>query len=111
MVFRTLGARAQFLPRGMIVVRGGEVLHGIEPFQGGQRVSLTHFSHDSVWKHFGVSFHWSTPLQDSLARIEHIKEENARLDAERQEASKKRKGVHGGALAKKRSRPDHLSTT
>jgi hypothetical protein len=51
---RRLGLRMSFLPGTCIWIRGRVLAHEIEVFEGGQRVSIAHFCHDSVWNMMAV---------------------------------------------------------
>lgn len=46
-----LGLRLRLLPGDMVMIRGRILAHEIEPWKGGQRVSLVNFTHESVWKY------------------------------------------------------------
>jgi hypothetical protein len=48
-----LGITTRFLPGDMVMVRGRVVQHKTGPFQG-QRISLPHFTHSSIWKSFDM---------------------------------------------------------
>ncbi|KAF9506095.1 hypothetical protein BS47DRAFT_1305675 [Hydnum rufescens UP504] len=82
-VLPTLGVVIPFLPPTHIWTRGGEAEHYIRPFSGGQRISITHFTHSTVWDHFGIPFPWSTPYDDSKHRLmELIEQMKARATAD-----------------------------
>lgn len=53
---RGLGLRMWFGPGACIFLRGGLCPHEVEPFEGGQRISIAHFCHQSVWSEAGVEF-------------------------------------------------------
>jgi hypothetical protein len=52
---RRLGLRMSFTPGTCIFLRGRVLPHEIEVFGGGQRVSIAHFCHQSVWAEMGVT--------------------------------------------------------
>jgi hypothetical protein len=51
---RRLGIRMSFLPGTCIWIRGRVLAHEVEVFEGGQRVSIAHFCHQSVWDAMGI---------------------------------------------------------
>lgn len=53
---RKLGLRMWYGPGACVFIRGAMFAHEIESFDGGQRISIAHFCHDSVWKDAGVEF-------------------------------------------------------
>lgn len=55
-----------FEPRTIIFIRGGEIPHGIEAWQGGQRISIACFTHRVVWNEFRMTYPWSYPFPDLL---------------------------------------------
>lgn len=46
-----LGLRLRLLPGDMVMIRGRVLAHEIEPWKGGQRISLVNFTHESVWRY------------------------------------------------------------
>ena len=54
LIIRRLGLRMSFKPRTCIWLRGRVLPHEIEAFHGGQRISIAHFCHDSVWTKMGL---------------------------------------------------------
>jgi hypothetical protein len=50
-----LNLRLFYEPGTMIVLRGHILPHEVEAWEGGQRVSMVHFTHESLWKEFGIS--------------------------------------------------------
>jgi hypothetical protein len=42
-------------PGTIILLRGHILPHEVEEFFGGQRVSIVHFTHESLWKALGLS--------------------------------------------------------
>lgn len=46
-----LRLRLRLLPGDMVAIRGRILAHEIEPWIGGQRISLVNFTHESVWKY------------------------------------------------------------
>lgn len=55
-----------FDPGTIIFIRGGEIPHAIEAWSGGQRISIACFTHDVIWKEFGVEYPWSYSRKDTL---------------------------------------------
>lgn len=51
---RALALRMWFGGGACVYIRGGVLHHEIEEFSGGQRVSIAHFCHASVWKFMGI---------------------------------------------------------
>lgn len=49
-----LGIAIPFPPGALIFIRGGILPHEILAFRGGQRISIAHFVHESVFRHVGV---------------------------------------------------------
>lgn len=49
-----LGLRVRLQPGDMILLRGRVVQHEIEPWEGGQRIGVPHFTHTSLWNAFGM---------------------------------------------------------
>lgn len=52
---RRLGLRMWFGGGACAFVRGAILEHEIEEFDGGQRISIAHFCHDSLWKEMGIT--------------------------------------------------------
>jgi hypothetical protein len=52
---RRLGLRMWFGGGACAFVRGGILQHEIEEFEGGQRISIAHFCHNSLWKEMEVT--------------------------------------------------------
>lgn len=50
-----------FEPGSIIFIRGGEIPHGIEAWQGGQRLSIACFTHRNIWDEFNLEYPWSYP--------------------------------------------------
>ena len=48
--FPTLGLRARMGPGDAIALRGRVVPHEVEEWEGGQRISVPHFTHSSMWR-------------------------------------------------------------
>ena len=59
--FPSLGLRLWFGPGAGVFFHGRIFAHEIEKFEGGQRISIAHFCHQSVWRHAGI-----TPLSTGL---------------------------------------------
>jgi hypothetical protein len=49
-----LGLRVRLEPGDMVLIRGRVVQHEIEDWEGGQRISVPHFTHTSLWREFGM---------------------------------------------------------
>jgi len=47
----SLGLRLRLLPGDMVAIRGRLLAHKVEPWDGGQRISLVSFTHEDVWKY------------------------------------------------------------
>ena len=48
--FPTLGLRVRMGPGDVIALHGQVVLHEVEQWDGGQRISIPHFMHSSMWR-------------------------------------------------------------
>ena len=44
--------RLRYLPGDLIFIRGWALTHSVEQWEGGQRISIVYFTHESVWQHF-----------------------------------------------------------
>lgn len=55
-----------FEPGSIIFIRGGEIPHGIEAWQGGQRLSIACFTHQNIWDEFNLDYPWSYPYRDLI---------------------------------------------
>ena len=51
---RRLRLRIRYLPGDVVVLRGRLLEHEVEEWGLGQRVSIAHFTHESLWRHFGM---------------------------------------------------------
>jgi hypothetical protein len=49
-----VGLRVRFGPGDVILLRGRVIQHMIEVSDGGQRISIPHFTHTSLWDTFGL---------------------------------------------------------
>lgn len=49
-----LKLRLRYRAGDMIFLRGGILPHEVEAWEGGQRVSIAHFTHKSLWDQFGL---------------------------------------------------------
>ena len=49
-----LDLRLRLLPGDLIAIRGRLLSHEIEPWFGGQRISMVNFTHESVWNYANV---------------------------------------------------------
>lgn len=50
----SLGLRIRLQPGDLIFLRGRVLKHRIDKFTGGQRISIPHFTHTSLWKAAGM---------------------------------------------------------
>jgi hypothetical protein len=48
--FPELNLRVRLLPGDFILIRGRVLLHEIEGWDGGQRISIPHFTHTALWR-------------------------------------------------------------
>jgi hypothetical protein len=49
-----LSLRIRYLPGDVVVLRGRLLEHEVEEWGLGQRVSIAHFTHESLWRYFGM---------------------------------------------------------
>jgi hypothetical protein len=49
-----LNLRLSYEPGTIVYIRGHILPHEVEAWEGGQRVSIVHFTHQSVWDEFGM---------------------------------------------------------
>jgi hypothetical protein len=49
-----LNLRVRLLPGDFILIRGRVLEHEIEAWEGGQRISVPHFTHTSLWRDCGL---------------------------------------------------------
>jgi hypothetical protein len=54
MKMHQLGLTVRFEPGDMVMLRGRVLKHSVEEWDGGQRISIPHFTHSSVWEAFGM---------------------------------------------------------
>jgi hypothetical protein len=47
-----VGLRVRLEPGDAVMIRGRVLEHEIEPWEGGQRISIPHFTHTSLWEAF-----------------------------------------------------------
>jgi hypothetical protein len=52
--FSQLNLRVRLLPGDFVLLRGRVLEHEIEAWEGGQRISIPHFTHTSLWRTFGL---------------------------------------------------------
>lgn len=72
-----LNLRLWYEPGTIILLRGHILPHEVEEFFGGQRVSIAHFTHESLWKALGLSFlmylfsfiHWTATDRYTFAMV------------------------------------------
>ena len=53
--FRQLKLKIRLLPGDFILIRGRVLEHEILEFDGGQRISIPHFTHTSLWRDLGMA--------------------------------------------------------
>jgi hypothetical protein len=53
--FPDLKLRVRLLPGDFVLLRGRVLRHLIEPWEGGQRISIPHFTHTSLWRNCGLA--------------------------------------------------------
>lgn len=53
--FPQLNLRVRLLPGDFILLRGRVLEHEIEAWEGGQRISIPHFTHTSLWRDCGLA--------------------------------------------------------
>jgi len=49
-----LNLRMSYQPGTIILLRGHILPHEVEDFSGGQRISIAHFTHESLWQELGL---------------------------------------------------------
>ncbi|KDQ62458.1 hypothetical protein JAAARDRAFT_44817 [Jaapia argillacea MUCL 33604] len=49
-----LNLRLQYRPGDVVMLRGRELAHEVEAWVGGQRISVAHFTHQSIWDEHGL---------------------------------------------------------
>jgi hypothetical protein len=50
-----LNLRLLYEPGAIVMLRGHRLPHVVEAWEGGQRVSIVHFTHESLWREFGMT--------------------------------------------------------
>jgi hypothetical protein len=53
--FKQLNLRVRLLPGDFVLLRGRVLAHEIEEWEGGQRISIPHFTHTSLWRDCGLA--------------------------------------------------------
>jgi hypothetical protein len=53
--FPQLNLRVRLLPGDFVLIRGRVLEHEIEAWEGGQRISIPHFTHTSLWRDCGLA--------------------------------------------------------
>jgi len=53
--FPQLNLRVRLLPGDFVLLRGRVLEHEIEAWEGGQRISIPHFTHTSLWRDCGLA--------------------------------------------------------
>lgn len=54
LIVRRLGLRVRYIPGDTVCIRGHILPHEVEMWVGGQRISIVHFTHGSLWDAFGM---------------------------------------------------------
>jgi hypothetical protein len=52
---RRLNLRLFYEPGALVVIKGHILPHEVEVWEGGQRISVVHFTHESLWREFGMT--------------------------------------------------------
>jgi hypothetical protein len=55
LLFPSLNLRLKYEPGTIILFKGRRFPHVVESWEGGQRISIVHFTHESLWKEFGMT--------------------------------------------------------
>lgn len=55
LVVKALGLRIRLHPGDLVMLRGRVLKHKVEVWEGGDRISIPHFTHSSVWRRYGMS--------------------------------------------------------
>ncbi|TFK64804.1 hypothetical protein BDN72DRAFT_774126 [Pluteus cervinus] len=50
-----LNLTIRYLPRDVVILRGRLLQHEVQAWSGGRRISIAHFTHESLWKEFGMT--------------------------------------------------------
>jgi hypothetical protein len=53
--FHQFNLRVRLLPGDFVLLRGRVLEHEIEAWEGGQRISIPHFTHTSLWRDCGLA--------------------------------------------------------
>jgi hypothetical protein len=54
--FHQFNLRVRLLPGDFVLIRGRVLEHEIEAWEGGQRISIPHFTHTSLWRDCGLEY-------------------------------------------------------
>lgn len=54
MYFPRLNHRVRYVSGDAVALRGRLLQHEVEAWDGGQRISIAHFTHAALWKEFGM---------------------------------------------------------
>lgn len=49
-----LNLEMKYRPRDIVVIRGRILPHEVKPWGPGQRLSIAHFTHESLWRSYGM---------------------------------------------------------
>jgi hypothetical protein len=52
--FHALNLRVRLLPGDFVLIRGRDLEHEVKAWEGGQRISILHFTHTSLWRDCGL---------------------------------------------------------
>jgi hypothetical protein len=50
----SLNLRLHYEPGAIVLLKGRRLSHVVETWEGGQRISIVHFTHESLWREFGI---------------------------------------------------------
>lgn len=64
-----LKLRIRLQPGDLVLIRGRVLKHGIQEWDGGQRICIPHFTHTDLWTHFGLGDLVSVPKLSQVAHI------------------------------------------
>lgn len=97
---RKLGVKMWFGPGACAWIRGGLFQHEVEPFTGGQRISVASFMHQSVWDTAGIQprttgIHYDCPASPESTEGPADPPEPAKTKTRRKKSSVKPISVNG----------------
>lgn len=77
----------QFKPGDAVVLRGAKLEHGILPWYGGDRFSIVHFTHNSIWNESGISLdldqEWHSTFNQRFAETTHQSNISTKVNTKR----------------------------